>query len=542
VSDLALIPQMLAGWAARTPLNAAVLEDERRVTWQALEAQVTALASGMAAHGIAQGDVVGMLARDRLEVLVHLLACLRLGAVRVGINSRYAPREVLHVIRDCDARMIIVEDGLVELLDRQEVQLHAEGRVMVVLGAPDAPALREGFSLDYRDLLHTSPAMMPSPCPEDLAIISYTSGSTGMPKGVLLTQRAIATTVAHLVLLIGLSQDDVWFQAASLAWYSCVLALLGMVNGMAVVLPGRGGSFDAAGFLDIAGERGVTATMLVPTMIGRVLDEMDTRQTGAPSLRRLCYGSAPTPHELQVRARAALPGVRLMQFYGVTEGGFATVLTHADHLRGFAGESDLLTSCGRPGPRAEVQIMDENSELLKRGERGEVWLRSEMNCGGYHSLPTETSLLLSAGWVRTNDIGWMDDEGFLYLTDRKNFVIITGGMNVYPSAVERVLSEHPMVSEAAVVGVEHGDWGQAVVALVVARPGCAPDPVDLIAFSRERLGSFQVPKFIKVVPTLPRGATGKVSKPAIMADFLQNPRQLPWVCGRDGMDTSRGRG
>jgi len=274
----------------------------------------------------------------------------------------------------------------------------------------------------------------------------------------------------------------------------------------------------------------------------RVLDEMDSQQNGAPSLSRLCYGSAPTPGELLFRARTALPDVRFMQFYGVTEGGFVSVLTHADHVRGFAGETELLTSCGRPGPRAEVQIVDENSEPLKRGERGEVWLRSAMNCNGYHRLPAETSQLLSAGWVRTNDIGWMDDEGFLYLTDRKNFVIITGGMNVYPSAVERVLSEHPMISEAAVVGVEHEDWGQAVVAIVEARSGCAPDPADLIAFSRERLGSFQVPKFIKIVPTIPRGATGKVSKPAIMRDFLQNPQQLPWASGRENTDTSRGGG
>lgn len=551
-----LLPgDMLAGWALRTPRKTALVEDDRCATWMELDDAVSRLAGGMAAHGVRPGDAVGMLAPDRSEVVVHLLACLRMGAVRVGINPRYSAREVLHVIRDCDARMVLVDRSLVGLLGEAPEALRGEGRVIVVVGddaglscddgsdgpGPDGPG---GFGkgwLRYGDLL-SSPRYEPGAVSEDaLALISYTSGSTGMPKGVLVTQGAVAAAIGNTVTMIGLAPDDVMFQATSMAWIAGLFALLGLANGMTVVLPGGSGKFDTAHFLEAVGRHGVTATVLAPVMIRRVLDELDQSSYDMSSFRILAYGSSPAQPALLRRVHTALPAIRLVQLYGLSEcsGGWVTALTHADHLRGLANEPGLLASCGRPGPLVEVRVVNEAGSTVDMGERGEVWLRSPMNCVGYHRLPEQTERLMAGEWIRTHDIGWMDDEGFLYLTDRKDFMIITGGMNVYPSVVENVLAEHPAVRDVAVVGVEHPEWEEAVVAMIEPRGGEHPDPGELVAFCRERLGAFEVPKYVKVVEELPRGVTGKILKPALIAELKRHPEQLPWNAGEILRDVAR---
>jgi acyl-CoA synthetase (AMP-forming)/AMP-acid ligase II len=359
-------------------------------------------------------------------------------------------------------------------------------------------------------------------------MISYTSGTTGMPKGVLLSQGGLAATGVQVVTLMGLAPDDVWYQATSLAWSACQLALLGLVNGMTTVLPGGIGSFDISHFLHTIGRHHVSGTMLAPVMVRRVLDELDRGSYDLSSFRKITYGSSPAPPALVRRVREALPRVELMQLYGATEGGFVTVLTHTEHMRGFNGEEALLRSCGRPGGWVDMQVMDDEGRPVAPGETGEVWLRSPMNCLGYHGLPEQTEALLAGEWIRSHDIGWMDDEGFLYLTDRKNFMIITGGMNVYPNVVENVLATHPAVADVAVVGAEHPEWGEAVVAVVEPRPGVEAEPPELIAFCRERLGAFEVPKYVRIVDVLPRGVTGKILKPALIAEFVEHPDQLPW--------------
>ncbi|MBW0091155.1 AMP-binding protein [Pseudonocardia sp. KRD-184] len=535
-----LAGELLAGWARRAPHKPAVREDGRTLTWAELDAQVTALASGMAASGVGPGDAVGMLALDRLEVFVHYLACLRLGAVRVGINARFAAREVLHVVRDCEARMVVVEAGLAHLLGGEERALRAEGRLLVSLtpGDPAAPCLA-GYDSSFGELCAGPAVDLPAPRPGDVALISYTSGTTGLPKGVLVSQAAVGTVLVHTVLMIGLGPDDVWFQATSLAWIASLLALLGLVNGMTVVLPGGPGGFDAGHFLRAVGRHRVTGTVLAPVMIRRVLDELDAGAGAGDgdgdghdlsSFRTLVYGSSPAPPALLHRVHAALPATALVQLYGITEcsGGWVSVLTHADHLRGLAGEPELLASCGRPGPWVDVAVTDDDGREVARGERGEVRLRSPMNCLGYHRLPELTAGLLDGAWIRTHDIGRMDDEGYLYLTDRKDFMIITGGMNVYPSVVENVLAQHPDVADVAVVGAAHEEWGEAVVAMVEPRRGATPDPAGLVSFCRERLGAYQVPKHVAVVDALPRGVTGKVLKPTIIAELAEHPERLPW--------------
>jgi acyl-CoA synthetase (AMP-forming)/AMP-acid ligase II len=172
--------------------------------------------------------------------------------------------------------------------------------------------------------------------------------------------------------------------------------------------------------------------------------------------------------------------------------------------------------------------MDYDGNPVARGETGEIWLRSPMNCSGYHRLPEQTQALVAGDWIRSHDIGRMDREGLLYLTDRKNFMIITGGMNVYPSVVENVLAEHPEIGDVAVVGAAHPEWGEAVVAVIEPRPGTRPDPLEVVAYCRDRLGAFEVPKHVKIVPLLPRGVTGKVSKPSLVDELTQHPEQLPW--------------
>jgi acyl-CoA synthetase (AMP-forming)/AMP-acid ligase II len=527
----ALPAELLSAWARRAPRKPAIVEDGRALTWAELDDMVSRLAAGMAERGISAGEVVGTLAKDRIETMVILLACLRLGAVRVGINWRYSQREILHVIRDSDARMLFVGSELARLLDGQLENLTNERRTLVSIGTaarPDDPPLSQ-IALRYQDLLSAQPRNMPRPQARDLAMISYTSGTTGLPKGVLLSQDALRANILQTVLLMGLKPDDVWYQATSLAWYACVLSLLGLVNGMTVVLPGGEGFFNVKHFLETIEQHRVTSTMLAPVMISRVLDELAETRCDISSFRTLCYGSAPTPPALLTRVREALPHTELVQIYGVTEGGYVSVLTDTDHRRGMTGPAGLLTSCGRPGVGVDLIIADQNGNPLPPNQTGEVWLRSRLNCMGYHNLPKQSaSLITDEGYVRTNDIGRMDEEGFLYLIDRKNFMIITGGMNVFPSVVENVLAQHPAVNDVAVVGVPHPEWGQAVAAVVEPTPGPILDPADLILHCREHLGAFEVPKHIVLVDKLPRGVTGKILKPKLIQLFADMPEQLPW--------------
>jgi acyl-CoA synthetase (AMP-forming)/AMP-acid ligase II len=513
----------IARCAAHYPDRIAYHDGDRSLTWRRIHERSDRLAAALQGLGFQPGDVAAILSHEHLEVYEHLYACYKTGLVRCGINWRYAPREMLHVIRDSNARVILVQANCVPLLAPILDDIRAGGRRLIGYGG------EHGLELDYETLIAAAPAQpaLPALADDDLIVLSYTSGTTGLPKGVMIGQAAMRDSMVYTVLAIGLRYEDAWFPPTASGWITFILGSFNLVNGMAVVLPN--GDFDTVRFLDFVGRYRVTATIIVPLMMQRLLDEYDRGGYDLSSLRLVTYGSSPARPAL-IRRTLDTFGCELMQLYGITEtsGGWVSFLHHDDHVRGLAERPELLTSCGRAGVHMELSIRDEHGRALPPGEQGEVWIRSSTNMLGYLNLPEQTAQALADGWLRTHDLGRLDAEGYLYLTDRKNFLIISGAANVYPSVVETVLAEHPAVREVAVIGAPHPEWGEAVVATVSLREGAHVTAEKLLEFCRPRLAKYEVPKHIEIVPDLPKGLTGKILKKNIQGWYRDEPARLPW--------------
>lgn len=522
-----MLPRDLVARCARTFADKiAFIDGDRRVTWREMDERSNRLAAALQHLGIGRGDVVAILSPVHLETIDHWHACAKIGAVRTAINWRYASAEMLHIIRDCNARVIIVRDLCKGALSAEWDLLPAEGRILIGIGAA------HGFEYDYDSLLadHAERPEWPPLAEDDLLCVGYTTGTTGLPKGALLSQRAVREALIHTATGAGLRPTDVWAQATSGIGVP-TLSLLNSVNGMTTVLPE--GSFDARRFLRHVEQHKVTAVLMVATMLRRVLEEVASGHWDTRSLRVLAYGSMPTPPAL-IRAAHAAFGCDLQHWYGATEGtlGLFTCLTADDHRRAFAHDAALLSSCGRPALHIDLMISDDEGRPVPQGEVGTVCVRGDVVMTGYLNRPDESADTLRDGWLRLHDLGRLDERGYLYLVDRKNFMIITGAFNVYPTVVEHVLAEHPAVNEVAVVGAAHPEWGEAVVAVVSLRPGTTATALQLIEFCRGRIATFEIPKHVEFLPKLPEGRTGKIDKKALVEFFRAHPERLPWNAAR----------
>jgi acyl-CoA synthetase (AMP-forming)/AMP-acid ligase II len=305
-----------------------------------------------------------------------------------------------------------------------------------------------------------------------------------------------------------------------------VLNMQGLISGMSHVI--MDGAFDITQFLRDIEKRRATAVMLVPTLIRRALQECRERRYDLLSMRLLMYGSSPATPQLIRDAYDAF-GCEMIQSYGMSEGGWVTQLSASDHRYALAQEPGLLNSVGRAGVMSEISIRDEQGRPLPPGARGEVWLKGGTLMKGYLNCPEQTAEVLRDGWLCTNDIGHMDERGYLYLTDRKKFMIITGAVNVFPAGVEAVLAEHPAVDEVAVVGAPHPEWGEAVVAVVKRKLGHEhADARDIQQFCQSRLSKMECPKHILFAQSLPVTANGKLQKQKVKEWVHSNQHELPW--------------
>jgi long-chain acyl-CoA synthetase len=461
------------------------------VSFAELDERATRVAAGFAAAGLRPGDRVLLLAPNALETFELLVGCARAGLVVVPVNWRLAPAELAVVAADAGARAVVVDPDLAHLL------------WAVVDSA--VPVLTLGAS--YESWLAEAPAVAPPVAsrPDDVVLQVYTSGTSGRPKGVLLTNRNLATKVPGVTPRWGLDAGSrsllatPLFHVGALSW-----GLAGLHAGTTTVLAGDA---SAATLLGHLADDGITHTFLVPAMIARLCDEAPPG-AAFPALRTILHGASPISPDVQERA-LALFGPVLHQVYGLSETtGSITELAARPDLP--AGDP-LHRSAGRAYPWIELEIRDPaTGERLPAHASGEVWTRSAQNTPGYFGLPAETAELLTEdGWLRTGDGGHLDDDGNLFLTDRVKDLVITGGENVYPAEVEAVLRRHPGVSDVAVYGVPDPRWGEAVAAAVVARdPALTAD--ELVAFTDGLLAGYKRPRTVLLLDELPRNAAGKV--------------------------------
>jgi long-chain acyl-CoA synthetase len=447
------------------------------------------------ALGVRAGSRVAHLDRTGPEVLELLFATSKLGAVVVPLNWRLAAPELKAIVADACPRVVIAGEAYADLAPDL-----ARDPELVVLGD------------DYERLLAAHDAVDPGGRgePGQTVLQMYTSGTTGVPKGVLTTHRNLAAAAASSTLW-RFDRDTIsmtplpMFHIGGIGW-----AYLGLWNGATTILVR---DFIAEDVLDTFERERVTNAVLVPTMLQRLTAIEGAADRDYSALRSIAYGASPITTPV---LKAALRTFRCPLFgvYGLTEStGGVVQLDPVDHEPDGPREH-LLRAAGKPLPWVALRVVDPETETdCARHEIGEVWLRAPNVMAGYFERPQETATALTPdGWLRTGDGGYLDDDGYLFLTDRIKDMIVSGGENVYPAEVEEVLSNHPDVAEVAVIGVPDERWGETVKALIVARRGHTPTAGELVAFARERLAGYKLPRSIELVDDLPRTPTGKVLK------------------------------
>ncbi|MGE4425728.1 MAG: AMP-binding protein [Solirubrobacteraceae bacterium] len=483
---------------------------EEELTYAALGERVSRLAAGLHAAGFRRGDRCAILLHNRTEWLELLFAVAHLGGVSVPLNYFLKPKEVRFAVKDSGARWLASEAALWE-----GVASVAQDLDDVTLIAVDAPRPGARTWGELTDPTHPAVAMVPVMTDEP-ALLQYTSGTTGFPKGAVHTHGTLLFNAAAQIVDLGVGEDDVHLVVPALCWAAGLHCItLGALWRGATVVVRPTGNLTAPELCALIERRRTTTAMLAPSVLRIVLDDPRSREHDLSSMRLIISGGEPVSPELLGQVRAVLPEARLMQGYGVSEfPSTAAFLDDAEVLarRGAAGRASML---------ATIRVVDEDGHDLPPHEHGEIAMRAPSISTRYHGPadgPPRTAVV--DGWLRTGDRGWTDEDGFLHVAGRVSEMYISGGLNVYPAEVERVLQDHDAVAEVAVVAVPHERYGQTGRAIVVLHEADAVTAEELEALCRDELANFKVPReWSLTTDPLPRTVSGKVRR------FLLVPRE-----------------
>jgi long-chain acyl-CoA synthetase len=495
-SDLEVrVADVIRRGAQRQPDAVALACGARELTYAQLDERSSRLAQALLAAGVDAGDRVAYLGRTAPEVIELLFAVSKLGAVIVPLNWRLSARELAQVLADSRAPLLIADTEYAEL-------------AATLVAAPIV--VGDGYEAWLAAHEPRDPGGRGEP--GDVIVQMYTSGTTGVPKGVLTTHRNLGACAqtsdwwAFDSATVSLTPLPL-FHIGGIGWAYC-----GLWHGAKTILVR---DFRPEPVLDLLEREAVTNAIFVPTMLAMLTEAPGAAARDYSALRTIAYGASPITTTL-LKAALRTFDCGLIGSYGLTETtGTVVRLDPDDHVE------RRLRSVGKPYPWVELRVVDPVTGADRPAHAvGEVWLRAPNVMAGYFNRPAETAAALTAdGWLRTGDGGYRDDDGYLFLTDRVKDMIVSGGENVYPIEVEEVLAQHPDVADVTVIGVPDAKWGEAVKALVIARDGAAPGADDLVAFARERLASYKLPRSIDFVAELPRTPTGKVLKRELRARY-----------------------
>jgi acyl-CoA synthetase (AMP-forming)/AMP-acid ligase II len=485
----------------------AVEDDTGTMTYGELDGRASRLAHAIGTLGVERGDRVADVQLNSARAVETIFGLARSGAIRVPINARLVDHEIRYIIEDSEPRVVILGVGYEHLA----APLLAEvGSVRAVL-CHQLPAALPTACDDYEAALAAADMSDPGMAVgwDDCCSIRYTGGTTGRPKGVLLTHRSEVLSSFNILLdEVDLTRDDVFLHLQPLSHGGGGFVPPAVLRGATNIVPS---AFSADAVLRLIEERGVTVVKLVPTMLLRLLTHPYLARRDLHTLRRVIYGASSMPVE-PLRAAVRRFGPIFVQGYAQTEVPMTiTCLGPEDHdFDNNPKAARRLSSAGRPVSTVRVKIVDAEGRAVPTGDVGEIAVQSphQMTCYWRNDAATKESVV--DGWVHTGDIGRTDEDGYVYILDRKGDVIITGGYNVYPREVENVLHQHPAVLEAAAFGVEHPDWVESVHAAVVVRAGEAVDADELIRFCSGRLSTYKRPKHIHLLDALPKNAVGKI--------------------------------
>jgi acyl-CoA synthetase (AMP-forming)/AMP-acid ligase II len=492
-----------------------------RLTYGAAREETNRIAQALLSAGLQTGDRVAILAKNCAEYVLLYLGAARVGVAPVPLNYRLAPPEWSFLIQDSGAKLVIARGDLVGAIDpvradlpevEHWIALDADGR----RGAH--PAGWQVWSAWLKDRVSSAPDVYVE---DDWDLYQmYTSGTTGRPKGAVLTHRAVTSNVIQLAMLppLRLRPGDRYLIPAPMYHAAAAVAcFFVMAQGGTLVIHE---DFVPADVVRTLAEDGIVGATLVPAMIQACLVMVpDVAERRFDDLRYVIYGASPIAEETLRRALSVF-GCEFTQGFGMTETTAAlTVLLPADHERALRERPDLLLSAGRALPGTDVRVVDENDESVAPGTIGEIIGRGPQLMKGYWNMPEATSNALRGGWMHTGDAGVIDEDGYLYIQDRVKDMIVSGGENIYPREIEDVLFQHPAVADAAVIGVPDDKWGEAVHAVIVLRQGHSVSAAELMAHCRQHLGGFKVPRSADFIAALPRNPSGKVLKRELREPF-----------------------
>ncbi|SDC05799.1 long-chain-fatty-acid--CoA ligase [Nocardioides lianchengensis] len=508
------VDDRVAHWAATRPDAECLTYLGRTWTWREWDDRVRRAAGGLQALGIGRGDVVAFLDKNHPACVEISLGAGSLGAANAIINWRLAGDEIDYAVNDSGARVLVVGTELVPAIERIRDRLTQVETIIEV--TPDGA---EGDAYEAFLAAATPVGRSADVEPDDVCLVMYSSGTTGRPKGVMLTHTNMVehTVCSHEGLT--LDADDKMMVAMPLFHVGgSSYVLLGMHDGVASVMTREPDGASLAGAI----LNGANRTFLVPAVLAQVLQAGPDAVRLFGALKTYTYGASPMPLPLLRAAMEAWPDTDFVQVYGLTEvAGVATHLMPEDHRD--PDHPERLVSAGRPIPGVEVRIVDPGTlEDLPVGEHGEIWLRSKQVMKGFLGKPEETAqVLVDGGWFRTGDMGKVDDGGYVFVEDRLKDMIISGGENIYSPEIERVLAEHPAVMEVAIIGVPDDRWGESVKAVVALKPDTSATEDELIAWCREHLAHYKCPKSVDVLDLLPRNPTGKILKRELRAPYWE---------------------
>ncbi|MGQ5702754.1 acyl-CoA synthetase [Sandaracinobacteroides sp. A072] len=476
------------------PDSIATVDGTRTRNWRQVRADVACLAALFRANGITVGDRIAVLAHNSDHFFDCYFACFWAGAIIVPLNTRLSVAELAFQLSDVGASLLLVGDGFAA---------QAEGLASELPGLAMLALDEAGGSLRARAAA-LAPIKDAARADQDIAGIFYTGGTTGRPKGVMLTHRNLVSVASNLIMMIGFDESCINLHAAPMFHLADIgLFSVTMVAGTHVFAP----RLDAASLLPLAARHRVTHLFTVPAVIDQIA-RSGHAALDLGALRMLGYGGSPMPQATYERVRATLPDIQLIQGFGMTEMPSLTFLLPRHHQT-----EDKLRSVGIPGYGYDARVVDANGRELPRGQTGEIVGRGPCVMAGYWNRPAETAEALRGGWMHSQDAGYMDEDGFLYITDRLKDMIVSGAENIYSIEVENALGLHPAIRECAVIGVPDDRWGERVHAIIVPNKGMAVDDASIAAHLEGRLARYKWPKSLELRETpLPRSPIGKILK------------------------------
>ncbi len=502
------VGHFLSRAAIRYPDRPGWLQGDLTVTFREAEARVNRLAHALLSLGGQPGDRVAMLLPNCYQGLETLLAPMKAGMAVVPMNIRLHPSEHEYMLND---------SGAFALIYGEEFREHLAQIRGGLTGIKQFICVGRGAAGDrgYDRLLDGQRETPPEPAiePDDLAWLFYTSGTTGHPKGAMLTHRNLITMAEQFLLNINPARPtDVLLHAAPITHGSGCSIFHHIAVGAASAFPATR-SFDPPRIFEAIQRYRATTMFLVPTMINVLLASPDKAKYDLSSLHTIFYGGAPMYVE-QLQSAVSTFGPIFVQLFGQGEAPMAcTSLSKAEHVTGDDPvKRGRLASAGRETTAVRVRVVDDEDRELPAGQMGEIVIRGDLVMKGYWNKPEATAETLRGAWLHTGDIGYLDADGYLYLTDRKKDMIISGGANIYPREIEEVICRHPAAFEVAVIGVPDEKWGETVKAFVVLHAGKRATEAEIIEHCKRHLASYKKPQSVEFLPTLPKNAYGKVLK------------------------------